>query len=255
MDHLSTPILDHINAINQLAREAISGTNCLDPQVCLGACCYSSQEITFTCAKTLIDSNRATKSDFIRSDTLAFRIRLKPETKRCSFFDPKLNGCTIFESNLRPAQCCVFPIRFDHEVHHCRKNKSFFISQKAKSELEKLMAKYIDLAREEAKYLESEECIAQRLNSTFKSAILLTPPKNVFGVKDLFDEYHPLIKPQISFAILECCNIDGCEKVYEQCEGVCVRVAALLIHDLTKALRKFIRNKGPKEEYYFQNVL
>ncbi|UYP45659.1 hypothetical protein NEF87_001944 [Candidatus Lokiarchaeum ossiferum] len=255
MERFSEPLLSLILNINKKCTSSISGTNCLDSEVCQGACCYSSQEISFAGAKALIEANLAQKSDFIRSDTLAFRIRLSPETKRCIFFDPNLNGCKIFHSNLRPAQCCVFPIQFDKTKHQCRMQKEFFIETADKMELKETTDRYIDLAREEALFLESEDKISQKFNISFISELRDIPPKHLFGVKEIFDEFHPLVKSKISFSLMDFCNIHGCDTIYEQCSGVCDQVINLLISDFVPALRQFIKNKGPKEEYFFQSLL
>ena len=255
MDRFSEPLLNHIRAINKKCSSCVSGTNCLDPNICRGACCYSSQEISYSGAKALIDADFAQKSDFIRSDTLAYRIRLTPETKRCVFFDPDLNGCRIFSSNLRPAQCCVFPIQFNKSEHYCRMEKAFFIETENKLELQEVTNKYIDLAREEALFLESKEIILQKLNVRFRSELRKLAPKHVFGAKEIFDEIVPLTKSQISFSVMDYCNIHGCDTIYDQCLGVCEPVISLLIKDLIPALREFIKNKGPKEDYFFQSLL
>ncbi len=251
---MSTPetILSLIEKINKLSKNFITGCNCIDVNVCKGACCCGSQEISYELCKKLIDMNLAEPSDFIRSDPLPFRIIIDPITKHCRFFDLHKNACKIYDVNLRPPQCCIFPITSKNIIYKCRIGEEFHISPENKKKLIKSMDKYIELSFKEAKEFNTIKKFKERLEKNYFESFRSIPPKYIHGIKEKFDEIVPLEKKQVSIELLEYCNQIECDISYELCEIPCDSMLKLLFSNLIIMIENYMKINTPKDEYYFQ---
>ena len=72
-----------IKRYNELMKEAITGPNCIDPEICKGDCCSIKIDVSKILAEEYVKRGWANKEDFIRSDVFSFHLRFDEKKGKC----------------------------------------------------------------------------------------------------------------------------------------------------------------------------
>jgi hypothetical protein len=271
---MESNIIDLVQRINHFSAENIVGPGCIDPEKCLGNCCNTSPDIPKILAQEWVNRGLATVDFFLRTDTLAFRPRINPDTRRCVCFDPEVNGCSLHQHNLKPPQCCLYPIEIadmpqnpykdkgtftqpeniNCAGHPCRKGYVFTVDASKLAQLEELLAEYFTLTFAESAALKSPSEILEHLQTLLDQTRSSITPNKFIGIKDCLDGYHPLFSVQPAYDLLTLCeelNL-GCD--YFTCTKICETQAENLKKKLATALQGYLSRHHPKDEYYFKTL-
>ena len=250
-------ILELVREFNYLVKDAISGPNCIDPNVCHGDCCFIHIDISKILAQHYIDKGWASKEDFRRGSTFSFEINVDLERLRCMFFSKEINGCSLHMTGMKTPQCWVYPTGLDPDKVNtsCKKADGWFINdpvsiKKAKGVLDD----YVLLCRAEAIEENSPDMIMQRLQALPTEKFDTITPSSIAGVKDNWDNFDILIGEGYNLGVRSFCSEVGCDFEYFECPVVCEHLKKKLIKFLSEKLPLFIQSNGFKSEYTFMEL-
>lgn len=250
--------IEIVRSFNSLILDTISGPDCTDPNICRGDCCFIQMHLPKSLAKELIRFNLAKKSDFIRGMTFSFQIQIDLTKLRCIFYDHKINGCALHQSQLKPPQCWLYPTGLDPETADttCKKAGGWQIinPQKAK-QLQILLDNYIILCKEEATFENSPEEIKKRLRKLMVEPFPTVPPYKIAGVIDGWDDFTFWESTGYSFAMQKFCSKLACPKSYLHCEHACPLVLQEVCDFFNENLPQFIQENGFRRKYSLLEVL
>ncbi len=232
-------IIDLVKKINNKSGKFVQGQNCVDHDVCDGKCCYCSNDVPKILVLYYIDHGLAKKDDFQISNTLLYRVKVNPKTKRCVFFNPKINGCILHSLKIKPPQCCIYPIKFKKEDHICKNNYSFKISPDKKAEIQDLFQRYMLLAFDEYRSLFSKEAITKRIQKTLPEQIKNMRPKEVHALEDDLEVLKMVKNSNGHLDLLDWCEETPCDFFYFNCPKICDSIQKRLLNFLERALPEF----------------
>ncbi len=255
-----------IKKYNSLMKEAISGPDCTDPEVCDGNCCSIKIDVPKVLAEKYIELGYANKNDFIRSNVFSFQLRFNEKTGKCFLFDKNMNGCSVHNSGIKPPQCWIYPTNFSNpetKEIKCKKVEGWIILDSIKAaEAEKLLKYYTFLCqleiRRELKYIKERigkdnKYYSKKKIDKLKNNIIKIPPSQISGFKDAWDCIIILSAEGLSLQMKKFCFSQNNEcKFYPDnfldCKTICNKIADRLIEYLNNNLYKFIKKEGLDQE-------
>lgn len=247
-----------VKEFNYLMKAAVEGPSCIDPSICHGDCCSIKIDVPKVLAKEYIKRGYATKDDFIRSNVFSFHLRFDEETGKCFLFDKKINGCSVYNSGIKPPQCYIYPTNFSNpglKAIDCKKAGGWKIidSEKAKK-AEKLSQKYIFLcqieAKKEMKNIKRRIKKVNNLHNQFNS----TPPSRLAGIKDGWNSFGILPAEGISLQMKKFCQKYNktCKYIsnnsFLECESICTPIKNQLFKFLQLNLYRYVKKYGLDHE-------
>ena len=265
MEQSKEYILGLVNKYNNLMKDAITGPNCIDPQICHADCCHIMIDIPKLLAEYYIEKGYAKKEDFRRGDLFSFKINVNSTNSKCVFYDKQLNGCSLHKTMHKPPQCWIYPTGFFNKPGEekkfaedgsimCKIASGWNIGDSKKAtEAKNLFDEYVTFCEKEYVFESKREFIRKRLEPVF-SIMKNCSPKSIAGVIDSWDKFDILKSEGISLKLKSLCDQiseDNCNCEYINCEGVCVEIIDLIRRDLLDQIMDFARLKGPKMSYSF----
>ncbi|MFW9949351.1 MAG: hypothetical protein ACFFKA_04415 [Candidatus Thorarchaeota archaeon] len=240
---------------------AVTGPNCIDPNICRGACCSIKIDIPKVLAEEYVKRGYAIKEDFIRSDTFAFQLRFNEKTGKCFLFDPKINGCSIHNSGIKPVQCWIYPTGFrnSNKGKNCKRSKGWNIVSPLKAKkAEEILRLYLFLCKIEAKKelrkIRTRIKAASKNNESEISAELIeklkkVKPSEIAGFVDKWDSIDILFAEGLSLQMKKFClnNNPECSMIpnnYFECKGTCELICKKLYEYISISLYEFIKENG-----------
>lgn len=227
------------------------GPKCIDPMVCRGDCCNSSQEIPRILAEEYQKMHFLSENEVLRSQQQLFRLKINPNTHRCVFFNISQNKCSIYTSRLIPPQCSNYPISTEKYCNKCRKNFSFEIEEKGGHQLDELKKEYFNLTQQEFDKEFTLEAILARFNNRFIIKTKKCAPSEIFGVKDALNGMLPIISDNFSWNLIKICDVtEGCNQDYTTCSSICEECLQKLISILSEKIFQYVEKNHPRDEYF-----
>lgn len=244
-----------VRQFNKLIKPAIESPNCIDPKVCDGNCCFIRIDVPRVLAEFYIQNGWAKREDFQRGDVFSFVIDVDFTKLRCTFFDKRLNGCSLHQTGVKPPQCWVYPTGLDPDqaCDKCKKAKGWkIIDPESVQKANKIIDQYFQLAKEEALTENSETMIIQRLGNGLFQALKNSSPASIAGITDTWEKFIPLKGDGMNIGTrLFCRKNTSCTKEYFECSQMCENVILDIIANLKELLPKFIATCGYKKDYIF----
>ena len=254
---------------NSLMKSAIEGPNCTDPKNCRGDCCSIKIDVPKILAREYIRRGCASENDFIRSNIFSFQLRFNEKTGKCFLYDPKINGCSIHNSGIKPVQCWIYPTGFSNENDEeikCKKLSGWKIKDPLKTKkAEKILEYYVFLCKLEAK--RELRDIQKRLTKQKKKKEFFielvekfrnVKPSTLAGIRDDWDCFELLPAEGISFQMKKFCLVHNPEcpfipDNYLDCQNICELISLKLYDYLKFSLYKYIKKHGQDSdgEYSF----
>jgi Fe-S-cluster containining protein len=265
MEQSADEILRLVREYNILMKEAVTGPNCIDPQICHADCCHIMIDLPKILADYYLKNGYAKKQDFVRGDLFSFKIAVNSMNAKCAFYDKSLNGCRIHQTMHKPPQCWIYPTGFSPELGEdkkfaedgsiqCKKVSGWkIIDRKKTNSAKELFDTYVEFCEKEFIIETSKENIKQRLEAVF-TELENFAPKSVAGVIDGWDHFSILASEGISLKLKTICNDipkESCACDYMECKKVCKQVIEKLRHNLLEEIMKYIESKAPKTSYSF----
>ncbi len=250
----SQNILNLVKQINRNATALGEGPNCLDPSFCTAKCCYTSPDLPKTLVNHYIGENWATIDQFELSNTLEFRIKLNPGTKRCVFYDPKLNGCLIHTTDMKPPQCTLYPFNEQETKHICRNNYEFIFDTAEMNSLMRIFDEYYDLAKNEFRENNTEAKIRTKLEAQILPILKTHKPSEIEGIREDASGFHIHSSLKLSYEGVEYCNAISCEYYYEDCPKVCNSFLDRVIEDLISIIFSRKNKHQITDEYRLRSL-
>ena len=256
-----------VKKFNILMKGAISGPNCLE--ICKGDCCSIKIEIPKILAKEYIKRGYATKDDFIRSDVFSFKLRFDEKKGKCFLYDKKINGCLVHNSGIKPPQCWIYPTNFSNPEKkelRCKKVNGWkIIDSKKTKEAEKILKYYVFHCQLEA--IKELKHITDRVNrslsdGSLKKLLENTPPSQISGYRDSWDNFTILPAEGISLQLKKICTKvnASCELIlhneFLECKSVCDNVSENIIKFLQQSINNYVHKMGVDiaGEYLFNEL-
>ncbi|MFX0011610.1 MAG: YkgJ family cysteine cluster protein [Candidatus Hermodarchaeota archaeon] len=242
---------------------AIEGPNCVDPKNCRGDCCSIKIDVPKVLAREYIKRGYASENDFTRSNTFSFQLRFNEKTGKCFLYDPKINGCTIHNSGIKPVQCWIYPTGFSNENNKdikCKKLSGWKIKDSIKTKrAEKILEQYVFLCKLEAKKeLSSIQMRLTKQNIEKNSLGLVKKfrkikPSTLAGIRDDWDDFEILSAEGVSFQMKKFCLAHNpeCSLIpdnYLDCQSLCELICLKLYEYLKFSLYKYIKIYGQDSE-------
>jgi len=243
-------------------KEAISGPNCTDPEICHGDCCSIKIDVPKLLAKEYIKRGYATENDFIRTNIFSFHLRLTEENSKCFLYDKEINGCAVHTSGIKPPQCWIYPTMFfraNNESVSCKRASGWKILNSKKTlKAEKLLQQYIFLcqleARKELKKLKERLGLARNEDSRsyrieLKKEIKETPPSKFGGLKDGWHRFSVLSAQGLTLTLKKLCRTHKkeCPQLKEnfmECPEICEEIAQEIIKIYGEYLELYVKKQG-----------
>ena len=251
---MSEKILELVRDFNTLVKDAISGPNCIDPNVCHGDCCFIHIDVPRALAQFYINQDWASADDFKRGSTFSFEIKVDLEKLRCVFFSKEINGCSLHTTGMKPPQCWVYPTGLDPEksVSKCKKADGWAIEDPESIKKAKIkLNEYVSLCRAEAQDENSPENIQKRLEAIPPESFDSISPSNIAGVEDTWDKFRVLIGEGYNLGARSFCSEIDCSFEYFECPKICQPLKNKLLKFLSETIPKFINSNGFKSQYTF----
>ena len=265
MEQFKEHILGLVNEYNTLMKEAITGPNCIDPQVCHADCCHIMIDIPKLLAEYYIQKGYARKEDFCRGDLFSFKINVNSSNSKCIFYNKELNGCSLHKTMHKPPQCWIYPTGFTNDPGEEKKFADDgsikckiaggwkIIDAKKTTKAKSLFNEYVTYCEKEFASETVLEKFKTRLEPLFKS-LEECSPKSVAGIVDGWDRFTILKSEGISLKLKSLCDQiseDTCNCEYMECRNVCNEIIDLLRRDLLNDVSNFTQIRGPKSSYSF----
>jgi len=223
-------------------KDAIEGPNCTDPILCNGGCCSIKIDIPKILAEEYIKRGYATKDDFTRSNIFSFQLRFNEVTTKCFLFDEQLNGCSVHNSGIKPAQCWIYPTNFSNSegsTISCKNLSGWkIISPNKAREAEDLFTIYNFLCQLEArKELKNMRFRLSGLNpynvSDLKALLKKISPSELAGFVDKWNSIGLLSANGKSFQMKKFClrynkSCIYLPEDYFECQNICDHIAGKL---------------------------
>ena len=250
-------ILELVREFNHLVKDAISGPNCIDPNICHGDCCFIHIDIPRVLAQHYIDQGWASKEDFRRGSIFSFEINVDLERLRCMFFSKEINGCSLHMTGMKTPQCWVYPTGLDPDNVNtsCKKADGWFINDPVSIRKAKVVLdEYVSLCRTEAIEENSPDMIMKRLQALPTEKFDAITPSSIAGVEDNWDNFNILIGEGYNLGVRSFCSDVGCDFEYFECPVVCDHLKKKLKKFLSEKLPHFIQSNGFKSEYTFMEL-
>lgn len=229
---MATPEIFHLIYQINSQLKPISSPDCTNPHVCRGNCCYTSPDIPRTLAYRYIEEKWASFQDFELSNTLEIRLKINPETKRCVFFDPHINGCKIHHTNFQPPQCSLYPYREKGQIHKCRKDYAFRYDSAQISCIIALFEKYYQLCIAEFNLAISKSSIQNQIHTQLLTELMSCKPSRLEYIKETVAGFELKKSSKLCYNCIEYCNDISCGKDYEDCSQICLPLRNLLEKDV-----------------------
>lgn len=253
-DSIEKELVEICRQINQLALGTIKGPECIKLDICDAKCCKITPDIPMALVKEYIRLFCANKEDFTKSNTLVARIKLNPSTNRCIFYNQGLNGCSLHSLQLKPPQCVIYPVKLDNKEHRCKKGFPHEVSDEKLIQINALFDNFFRLAREEYSRLRKKENWICNFNDIFLEALKFTPPSKIVGFKDLLGEICTITSQNYALEVINYCNEHPCERVYEECQGVCDVVGRRILDDFILLYDYYNEKEDSRDEFYLANL-
>ena len=251
-----------VKKYNKLMKSAIEGPNCIDPKICKGNCCSIKIDVPKVLAKEYIKRKYAMKEDFVRSNIFSFYLRFDDKTGKCFLFDPKLNGCCVHDSGIKPPQCWIYPTNFTNPKNidiKCKKASGWkIINPENTKKAENLLKKYVFLSELEEKK-ESRRIInrtgnkktknAKKISIFLKKKLRNTAPSNLGGFQDTWDCFMILSAEGLSLQMKKFChqhneNCSYLSNKFLECPSICDKIADVLIDFLQENIYCYVKSEG-----------
>ncbi len=235
----NSEILEVISKIHQICKFSLTGPDCVDRQICDGACCRTSPDIPPVLATRLVNLGLAQEEDFVPSDFLPFRVRITADTSRCALFDPGINGCKVHFTPLKPPQCWVYPLQLDDNFHTphpshilytpnishtCRKGYQFFVDPQKLGGIRELLECYKDLTLDDVKKYQSHDSISRRVQSNLRPQLSDLSISSFLGVRVTVTGFKLLRSSGTNFLWADFCTLFKCETDYSCCRSPCPKI-------------------------------
>ncbi|UYP48679.1 hypothetical protein NEF87_004964 [Candidatus Lokiarchaeum ossiferum] len=245
-------ILRLVKSFNEIIRNSITGPDCLDPQICLGDCCFIQIPVPKALASYYIQQGWAKKTNFKRGTEFSFVMAADLSSLRCVFFDKSLNGCSLHMSGYKAPQCWVYPTGLDIDTlnHSCKKASGWNTENTENlSKAKEILTNYVKICKEEAHYENSAKQILHRLHSKYLKELPNLTPYQVTGLQDSWDRFNILIGDGYSMGMKHFCDKVKCSESYFQCEKICIPAYNQFLAFYELYLSIYIENFGFKQDY------
>ncbi|MHA1673888.1 MAG: hypothetical protein ACTSYI_09685 [Promethearchaeota archaeon] len=250
----SSRIIELLKQFNQAIPNAISGPNCVDPEVCNGDCCFVHLDVPRALVQHYIDHGWATLDHFRRGITFAFEPIMDLNTLKCPFFDTKINGCGLHFSGVKIPQCWVYPTGLDPEDVNttCKRAEGWSIvdSSRANS-AQQILSEYMELCKQEATYEQSLNQIIKRLKKMDPNTFSNLKPTQLAGIQDGWDKWGAIVEEGWQLGLHTLCNKIECSFSYFDCPGVCKELNSKIFQLLKDLVPDFVRSRGYKTHILF----
>ncbi|MHA1584983.1 MAG: hypothetical protein ACTSWL_06990 [Promethearchaeota archaeon] len=254
-------ILKLVREFNSLVKNAISGPDCTDPDICHGDCCFVNMDVPKALVEWYIENGWASIVDFDRGNRFSFKIKMDLDSLRCNFFDFSMNGCKLHTSGMKVPQCWVYPTGLDPNSPQdfCKKAKGWkIIEAENAKKANQILEEYMRLCLEEAEFENSNEKILKRLNfepNGLDTQLSHLGPSKIAGVNDGFEHFSVLHGESYNLALRTFCDRQDCNTEYFQCPSCCPPVIEEILQMLIDKLPRFIQLNGFKQSYPFFELL
>ncbi len=246
-----------VKKFNSLMASAIQGPNCTDPNLCKGDCCSIEIDVPKVLAQEYIKRGYALESDFIRSDVFTFKLRFDEHTRKCFLFDPKLNGCNVHTTGIKPPQCWIYPTKFkakDNSDIKCKKLGGWRIINSEKTKMAEDLLKYYNFLCQLEANKELKGVKSRIISSNIETKMRSIPPSHLGGFIDKWKGIDILSAEGISLQMKKFCSKfnHSCnhikEKRFLDCTLICEKIADMLKSYIIKKLPNFVDCEGPDTE-------
>lgn len=243
-------------------KSGIIGPNCTDPEICHSDCCSIFIDVPKKLAFELIKNGLANENDFIRSNVFSFVLKIDENTGKCTFFDKKINGCSLHFTGLKPPSCWIYPTNFDNIEDQNIKCKSAtgwkITDSKAVKNAEIILKEYISWSKDE--FADEMRLINSRIENYFygkslNERLMLYKPSEFAGFKDSWNNFNVLMAEGISLQLKKYCSKfnPSCKLFpdnFLECNKICASVADGIIKFFLEIIEDYLDQYGPDSGEY-----
>jgi Fe-S-cluster containining protein len=252
------PALDVIQKYNAHMRGNTTGPNCVDPNQCRGDCCSIMIDIPRVLAELYVSQEWLEPGQLRRGGPFAFRLGVSPETAKCVFFDPEVNGCRVHFTGFKPPQCWIYPVGFTSGVKTCKKGYDWDIIDPEKACVaENLLEDYKEFSLEEARHeVELLEASFAEKDQFLRNALVSLPPRKFVGFSWGYSGLEVADAGGNSLQLKSTCEVfvPDCPRDFIKCPHLCTPLVDTIIGRYAQNLGRYYQNEECLELVQFREV-
>jgi Fe-S-cluster containining protein len=193
-----------------------------------------------------------------RGGPFAFRLGVSPETAKCVFFSPQINGCRIHFTGFKPPQCWIYPTGFSAGVKTCKKGYDWDIvdPQKARA-AENLLEDYKAFSLEEVRHeIELLEASFAEEDQFLRNALASLPPRKFVGLSWGYSGLEVADAGGNSLQIKSTCEavVPDCPRDFMECPHLCSPLVDTIIALYAQNLGRYYQNEESVELLQFREL-